>query len=200
MPAGDMPAGGRGQAFQYPAGELITSSLSNKGNATAFGQDNTFRVLEQNAVRIIDNKGNLLFSGTGPEAARQAVEIGKNLSDTLGNKAGWTIQTGERTINPDGSVGATRFYDVANEKVNKSTLDKIAGVVGTALPIAVGFIPGFGQLACGGLYSRSARRRRGIGFGRRWWCWRCASWPRHPQRHHHGRPFGCWRSVSVWPA
>lgn len=142
MPAGDMPAGGRGAAFQYPAGELITSSLSNKGNATAFGQDNTFRVLEQNAVRIIDNKGNLLFSGTGPEAARQAVEIGKNLSDTLGNKAGWTIQTGERTINPDGSVGGMRYYDVANEKVNKSTLDKIAGVVGTALPIAVGFIPG----------------------------------------------------------
>jgi len=149
MPAGDMPAGGRGAAFQYPAGELITSSLSNKGNATAFGQDNTFRVLEQNEVRIIDNKGNLLFSGTGPEAARQAVKIGENLSDTLGNKAGWTIQTGERTINPDGSVGATRFYDVANEKVNKSTLDKIAGVVGTALPIAVGFIPGFGQLATG---------------------------------------------------
>ena len=149
MPAGDMPAGGRGAAFQYPAGELITSSLSNKGNATAFGQDNTFRVLEQNAVRIIDNKGNLLFSGTGPEAARQAVEIGKNLSDTLGNKAGWTIQTGERTINPDGSVGGMRYYDVANEKVNKSTLDKIAGVVGTALPIAVGFIPGFGQLATG---------------------------------------------------
>lgn len=149
MPAGDMPAGGRGAAFQYPAGELITSSLSNKGNATAFGPDNTFRVLEQNEVRIVDNKGNLLFSGTGPEAARQAVEIGKNLSDTLGNKAGWTIQTGERTINPDGSVGATRFYDVANEKVNKSTLSKIGDVVGTALPIAVGFIPGFGQLATG---------------------------------------------------
>jgi hypothetical protein len=142
MPAGDMPAGGRGAAFQYPAGELITSSLSNKGNATAFGQDNTFRVLDQNEVRIIDNKGNLLFSGTGPEAARQAVKIGENLSDTLGNKAGWTIQTGERTINPDGSVGGMRYYDVANEKVNKSTLDKIAGVVGTALPIAVGFIPG----------------------------------------------------------
>lgn len=149
MPAGDMPAGARGQAFQYPAGELITSSLSNKGNPTAFGQDNTFRVLEQNEVRIIDNKGNLLFSGTGPEAARQAVKIGENLSDTLGNKAGWTIQTGERTINPDGSVGATRFYDVANEKVNKSALSKIGDVLGTALPIAVGFIPGIGQLATG---------------------------------------------------
>ena len=149
MPFGDMPAGGRGAAFQYPAGELITSSLSNKGNATAFGQDNTFRVLDQNEVRIIDNKGNLLFSGTGPEAARKAVSIGENLSNTLGNKAGWTIQTGERTINPDGSVGGMRYYDVANEKVNKSTLDKIAGVVGTALPIAVGFIPGVGQLATG---------------------------------------------------
>jgi len=125
-----------------PEGELITSALSNKGNPTGYGQDNTFRVREAQEIRIFDKDGNILFSGAGPEAAKQAVSIGQNLSDTLGRKAGWTIQTGDQYLNTDGTVGGTRWNDVANEKTNKSTLGTIASVVGTALPIAVGFIPG----------------------------------------------------------
>ena len=145
MPFGDTPgaaAGSRRPDFMMPQGELITSALSNKGNPTGYGQDNTFRVREAQEIRIFDNDGNLLFSGAGPEAAKKAVAIGQNLSDTLGRKAGWTIQTGDQYLNTDGSVGGTRWNDVANEKTNKSTLGTIASVVGTALPIAVGFIPG----------------------------------------------------------
>jgi hypothetical protein len=115
-----------------PQGTLITSSLSNKGNPTGYGQDNTFRVLDNQEIRMVDNKGNLLFSGVGPEAAKQAVALGQNLSDTLGRKAAWTIQTGDRYLNTDGTVGGTRWNDVANEKYNKSTLGKIGDVVGTA--------------------------------------------------------------------
>jgi hypothetical protein len=144
MPFGDTPglAAGLGRPdFMMPQGELITSSLSNKGNATGFGQDNTFRVLDQQAIRLVDNKGNLLFSGSGPEAAKQAVALGQDITDAKGNKAAWSIQTGDQYVNTDGSVG-TRWNDVAREKKNNSTLGTIADVVGTALPIAVGFIPG----------------------------------------------------------
>lgn len=150
MPFGDTPGlnAGLGRPdLMMPQGALITSSLSNKGNATGFGQDNTFRVRDEQEVRIIDNKGNVLFSGVGPEAARQAVALGQSITNEKGNKAGWMIQTGDRTINSDGSVGGTRWNDVAREKVNKSTLGTIADVVGTVAPLALGFVPGFGQLS-----------------------------------------------------
>jgi len=113
---------------------LVKSSLSNKGNPTSQGFDNLMVVEAKQPVRIIDTKGNILFEGTGPEAARQAVAMGQNLSDTLGNKAGWDIQTVP--------VGTSNFKTIANEKVNKSTLQQIGQVVGTALPIAVSLIPG----------------------------------------------------------
>jgi len=145
MPFGDTPAFDRGidRGVMMPVGELITSALSNKGNPTGILQDNTFRVQNAQEVRIVDNKGNVLFSGIGPDAARQAVALGQSISDEKGNKAGWTIQTGERTINTDGSVGPMRYYDVANEKVNKSVLGKIADI---ALPVAASFIPGVGPV------------------------------------------------------
>jgi hypothetical protein len=113
---------------------LVKSSLSNKGNPTSQGFDNLMLVEAKQPVRIIDTKGNVLFEGIGPEAARQAVAMGQNLSDTLGNKAGWDIQTVP--------VGTSNFKTIANEKVNKSTLQQIGKVVGTALPLAVSLIPG----------------------------------------------------------
>jgi hypothetical protein len=146
MPFGDTPglAVGRGQPYQYPQGELITSSLSNKGNATGFGQDNTFRVLDQQAIRLVDNKGNLLFSGVGPEAAKQAVAMGQGLSDEKGNKAAWSIQTGDQYVNTDGSVG-TRWNDVAREKKNNSPIGTILDI---GLPIlANALLPGSGFLS-----------------------------------------------------
>lgn len=161
MPFGDTPAFDRGidRGVMMPVGELITSAISNKGNPTGFGQDNTFRVRDAEEVRIVDNNGNVIFSGTGPDAARQAVAVGQNLSDTLGKKAGWTIQTGERTINTDGSVGPMRYFDVANEKVNKSVLGKIADI---ALPVAANFLlPGLGPIGASALGSAASSVAQG---------------------------------------
>jgi hypothetical protein len=147
MPLGDTPglAVGFGRPdFMMPQGELITSSLSNKGNATGFGQDNTFRVLDQQAIRLVDNKGNLLFSGVGPEAAKQAVALGQGITDEKGNKAAWSIQTGDQYVNTDGSVG-TSWNDVAREKKNNSPIGTILDI---GLPIlANALLPGSGFLS-----------------------------------------------------
>jgi hypothetical protein len=158
MPFGDTPAFDRGidRGVMMPVGELITSSLSNKGNATGFGQDNTFRVRDEQEVRIVDNKGNVLFSGFGPEAARQAVALGQSITNEKGNKAGWMIQTGDRTINADGSVGSTRWNDVAREKVNESVIGKIADV---ALPVVGGILAGPLGAAAGSAASSVAQGR-----------------------------------------
>lgn len=163
MPFGDTPAFDRGidRGVMMPVGELITSALSNKGNPTGILQDNTFRVQNAQEVRIVDKNGEVLFSGVGPDAARQAVAVGQNLSDTLGNKAGWTIQTGERTINTDGSVGPMRYFDVANEKVNKSVLGKIADI---ALPVAASFIPGVGPVLGAAIGSTASSVAQGRSF------------------------------------
>jgi hypothetical protein len=146
MPFGDTPgaAAGRGREdFMMPQGALITSALSNKGNPTGFGQDNTFRVLDQQAIRLVDNKGNLLFSGVGPEAAKQAVTMGQGISNEKGNKAGWSIQTGDQYVNTDGTVG-TRWSDVAREKKNTSPVGTILDI---GLPIlANALLPGSGFL------------------------------------------------------
>jgi hypothetical protein len=160
MPFGETPAFDRGidRGVMMPVGELITSALSNKGNATGFGQGNTFRVLDGQEVRITDNKGKVLFSGFGPEAARQAVALGQSITDEKGNKAGWMIQTGDRTINADGTVGSTRWNDVAREKVNKSVLGKIADV---ALPVAASFIPGIGPVLGAALGSAASSVAQG---------------------------------------
>jgi hypothetical protein len=56
----------------------------------------------------------------------------------LGRKANYSIQTAD----PSGE-----FKTVAYEKKNKSTLGAIADVVGTVAPLALGFVPGFGQLS-----------------------------------------------------
>ena len=139
-----------------PQGTLITSSLSNKGNATGFGPGNTFRVRDDQEVRITDNKGKVLFSGFGPEAARQAVALGQNITAEKGNKAGWMIQTGDRTINADGTVGSTRWNDVAREKVNKSVIGKIADV---ALPVVGAIVAGPLGAAAGSAASSVAQGR-----------------------------------------
>lgn len=158
MPFGETPAFDRGidRGVMMPVGELITSAISNKGNPTGILQDNTFRVQNAQEVRLVDNKGKVLFSGIGPDAARQAVALGQSISDEKGNKAGWTIQTGDRYLNTDGTVGGTRWSDVANEKVNKSVLGKIADV---ALPVVGGILAGPLGAAAGSAASSVAQGR-----------------------------------------
>jgi hypothetical protein len=127
-----------------PQGTQITSALSNKGNATGILQDNTFRVLDEQAIRLVDGKGKVLFSGVGPEAAKQAVALGQNISDAEGNKANWDIQVGNNYLNTDGTSG-TRWDVVANEKKNNSPIGTILDI---GLPIlANALLPGSGFLS-----------------------------------------------------
>ena len=121
--------------------QTFTAPLSNKGNPTSKLAGNQFAVYENQPIRLVDHRTNqVVFEGTGYDAARKATELGQNLTDTLGRKANYSIQTAD----PSGA-----YSTVAYEKRNKSTLGKIGSVAGTALPIAVGFIPGVGQLATG---------------------------------------------------
>lgn len=134
MPRMDMPEGANIPVpGQY---SLVQAPLSNKGNPTSQGFNNLMLVEQSQPVRIVDKSGEVLFEGIGPEAAQQAVVIGKGLSDTLGKKAGWDIQTVP--------VGTSDFKTIANEKVNKSALGVIADI---GLPIlASALIPGGGLL------------------------------------------------------
>jgi hypothetical protein len=70
--------------------------------------------------------------------------VAQSLSDDLGGNANFKIQTGERTINPDGSVGGTRYIDVARAAPMQSGLGFLADNV---LPFAASFIPGIGPIA-----------------------------------------------------
>lgn len=121
-----------------PNTEFIAAPLSNKSNATSQTGGNAFEVRVDQPVRLVDHRTNqVIFEGTGYDAARKATELGQGLSDTLGRKANYSIQTADPTGN---------YSTVAYEKKNKSTLGEIANVVGTVAPLALGFVPGFGQL------------------------------------------------------
>ena len=143
--------------------QTFTAPLSNKGNPTSKLAGNQFAVYENQPIRLVDHRTNqVVFEGTGYDAARKASELGQNLTDTLGRKANYSIQTAD----PSGA-----YSTVAYEKRNKSTLGKIGSVAGTALPIAVGFIPGVGQLATGlqiaiGAGAGAAGAGRGAGHRR----------------------------------
>jgi hypothetical protein len=129
-----LPSLGAGYVPQFEE-KLITAPVSNKGNATAYtGLDNQFYMSPNDLVRLVDYGTNtVLFEGSGYDAAQKAVEMGQNLTDTMGRKANYQIQTGKT---PDS------YVPVANEKFNKTDLQNIAGAVGTVAPLAAAFIPG----------------------------------------------------------
>jgi hypothetical protein len=119
--------------------QYIGAPKSNKGNPTSRTGGNTFAVRADQPVRLVDHRTNqIVFEGSGFDAARKATELGQNMSNTLGRKANYSIQTAD----PSGN-----YSTVAYEKKNKSTLGQIANVVGTVAPLALGFVPGFGQLS-----------------------------------------------------
>jgi hypothetical protein len=133
---GGGPMGGIYQAD--PNLQYIGAPLSNKGNATSQTGGNTFAVRADQPVRLVDHRTNqIVFEGTGFDAARKATELGQGLTDQFGRKANYSIQTADPTGN---------YSTVAYEKKNKSTLGTIAGAVGTALPLATMFIPGLNVL------------------------------------------------------
>jgi hypothetical protein len=133
---GGGPMGGIYQAD--PNIQYIGAPKSNKGNATSQTGGNTFAVRADQPVRLVDHRTNqIVFEGTGFDAARKATELGQGLTNQFGRKANYSIQTADPTGN---------YSTVAYEKKNKSTLGKIAGAVGTALPLATMFIPGLNVL------------------------------------------------------
>jgi len=133
--------GGGAMGGQYQADpniQYIGAPKSNKGNPTSKTGGNTFAVRVDQPVRLVDHRTNqIVFEGTGFDAARKATELGQGLTNQFGRKANYSIQTADPTGN---------YSTVAYEKKNKSTLGKIAGAVGTALPLATMFIPGLNVL------------------------------------------------------
>lgn len=127
---------------------LVPGALSNKGNPTSGGFNNLMVVEQNQPVRIVDGGGNVIFEGIGPDAARQAVQIGQNISDTEGNKAAWNIQTVP--------VGTSNFKTIASEVPNASVLGKIADV---ALPVIGGLINPILGAAAGSALSSAAQGR-----------------------------------------
>lgn len=127
--------GGRmGGVIQDPNIQYITAPVSNKGNPTGRMGGNVFAVTPDQPVRLVDLRTNtIVFEGTGVDAARKATEVGQSLTDSLGRKASYDIQTAD----PSGA-----YTTVANEKANKSTLGTLGQIVGTALPIVVSLVPG----------------------------------------------------------
>jgi len=138
--------GGGAMGGQYevdPNLQYVSAPLSNKGNATSQTGGNTFAVKADQPVRLVDHRTNqVVFEGSGFDAARKATELGQSLTDQFGRKANYSIQTAD----PAGN-----YSTVAYEKKNKSTLGQIANVVGTALPLAAMAIPGLQGLAAIGV-------------------------------------------------
>jgi hypothetical protein len=134
-----LPSLGAGYVPQFEE-KLITAPVSNKGNATAYsGMDNQFYMSPNDFVRLVDRGTNtVVFEGTGYEAAQKAVEMGQNLTDTMGRKADYKIETGKTQ---------DTYAPVASEKYNKSDLSKIANVAGTVLPLAMMAVPGLNVAA-----------------------------------------------------
>jgi hypothetical protein len=123
-----------GGVIQDPNIQYIGAPVSNKGNPTGRMGGNVFAVTPDQPVRLVDLRTNtIVFEGTGYDAARKATEVGQNLTDSLGRKASYDIQTAD----PSGA-----YVTVANEKANKSTLGTLGQIVGTALPIVVSLVPG----------------------------------------------------------
>lgn len=129
-----------------PQGTFFAAPTDNLGKGTGYdiaGQGSNLFEYRGGPVRVTDRKGNVLFSGEGPEGALAAAQFAQNLTDTKGKKASWDIQQGERTINPDGSVGGTRWVSGPTDFNEGSA---IRDFIGTALPLAVMAIPGLGTL------------------------------------------------------
>ena len=141
--------GGRmGGVIEDPNIQYITAPISNKGNPTGKMGGNVFSMTPNQLVRLVDHRTKqVVFEGTGYDAARKATELGQNLTNTLGRKANYSIQTAD----PSGE-----FKTVAYEKKNKSTLGAIADV---ALPVVGGILAGPLGAAAGSAASSVAQGR-----------------------------------------
>lgn len=157
----DFGGGAMGGQYQPdPNLQYIAAPLSNKGNATSQTGGNAFAVRADQPVRLVDHRTNqVVFEGSGFDAARKATELGQSLTDEFGRKATYSIQTAD----PAGN-----YSTVAYEKPNKSTLGQVANVAGTLLPIAALAIPGLGPALFGmsqAAFAASIPARIALGAG-----------------------------------
>lgn len=116
--------------------QYFTAPLSNQGRTTAtYGGQNNIVVAPDTAVRVVNNAtGEVVYSGVGYEGAQSAIDAANALSASTGKKANWDIQVAGPTMQG--------FQSVSTDRPDTSALDVAAKVAGTALPIAVNFIPG----------------------------------------------------------
>ena len=125
-----------------PEGSFLTAPTDNMGKATGYdiaGQKPNAFEYWGGPVRVRSGD-KILFSGEGEEGAVAAARFAQNLSDTKGKNASWVIEQGERTINPDGSVGPTRWISGPSDtKEGMGTLGSLAAFV---LPIAAAIVAG----------------------------------------------------------
>jgi len=127
----------RAAANALPQGTYLAAPTDNLGKATGYdiaGQGSNLFSYRGGPVQVTDRKGNVLFSGEGPEAAVDAARFAQNLSDTKGKNASWDIQQGERTINPDGSVGPIRW--VSGPTDSKEGMGTVGDLIAFVAPIA----------------------------------------------------------------
>lgn len=125
-----------------PEGAFIAAPTDNRGSETGYdiaGQGRNVFEYWGGPVRVRSGD-KILFSGEGEEGAVAAARFAQNLSDTKGKNASWVIEQGERTINPDGSVGGTRWISGPSDtKEGMGTLGSLAAFV---LPIAAAIVAG----------------------------------------------------------
>jgi hypothetical protein len=121
----------------------FTAPKSNKGNptSTVAKKDNTFNVIENQPIRLVDMRTKkVVFQGNGYEAAQKAIELAAGLTKEGGNKADWEIQTGQFKNPGSGDLAfGDTFKTVANEKKNTSVFNQALDILGDA---ALGFIIG----------------------------------------------------------
>lgn len=102
-------------------------------------------VADGQRIRLMDSKtGDVVFEGTGPDAARQAVGIANAVSEDRGRKAAWSIQADTG----DGRGWVTQAYERYDPKKS--------GLFGTLMDIAApivlnALLPGLGGALAGAL-------------------------------------------------
>ena len=127
----------RAAANLPPPGTYLAAPTGGRGETTGFDITNQpANVFEYRGgpVRVVDGKGRVLFSGEGPEGAVDAARFAQNLSDTKGANATWDLQQGERTINPDGSVGPIRY--VSGPSTRAKGMGAVGDLIAFVAPIA----------------------------------------------------------------
>lgn len=133
-----------------------------QGSGSAKGYaGGTTQLYEGHAYTLVDNKtGEVLAQGSTPEAIQNIQSIVDNELAPQGRKADWrlydaTPQAGITNMHERmpgvytnfSAPGDPRGAVVAGNTPDASTLENIGKAVGTALPLAVSFIPGVGQLS-----------------------------------------------------